>query len=90
MNNNGDKPDKLTLDCPACKQRFSVPMPEGEFINRLTMAFFAAPLKPFRCLCGQVFVFGITGGAIQWGAQPVSEEIADKLGMNRILRPLVH
>ena len=86
MNNNGDKSNKLTIDCPACKQRFSALMPEGEFINRLHVAMFIAALKPFKCLCGQTFIFGITGGAIQWGAQPVSEEVADKLGMSRILK----
>lgn len=86
MSQNGT--NKIMIDCPACKQRFSAPAPKTSIINDLSLSMaFATHDKPVRCLCGKFLVVVITRAEISWGAVPIDDEQAGQLGESKIVTP---
>lgn len=85
--NNGDDP-KIAIECPACKQRFSAKMPNGEFFNNVyASGFVGAHERLTKCLCGQAFVLVLIQAQTVWGAQPVGDDVVEQVEGSRIVRP---
>lgn len=87
---NGNKP-KIPIVCE-CGQSFSAVMPEGEFANNVrTTAILFAHENLVKCpnaKCRQAFVLVATGGQVNWGAQPVPQEIVEQVEGTKIISPL--
>lgn len=86
MPNNGN--NKFTLDCPHCKQRFSVPTPQTEILNtpKVSMAV-TTHEKPIKCICGGSCVFVIQNFQAAWGIVPLTEQQAQALEGSTIIVP---
>jgi hypothetical protein len=87
MNQNGN--DKVMIDCPNCKQRFSAKMPKPDDpLNTLKATIIVATHeKPVRCICGAYFVFGANAVQIGWTIIPITDEQAATLVESPIVIP---
>jgi hypothetical protein len=67
-------------------------MPEGEFSNNVrTSAILFAHEKLVKCpsgTCRQSFVMVALGAQVNWGAQPVPQEIVEQVEGTKIISPL--
>lgn len=78
MSQNGT--DKHVIQCPHCKQRFSVVMPKMDLFNDLRVSVGVAPHeKPIRCICGKKSVVAIKQIVMEWIILPITDEQAATL-----------
>lgn len=90
MSANGTKSiAKITIDCPKCSTRFTVPMPDGEIMNSPKFSGFIATHELFtRCVsCKQSFALGIVDANVTWSYDPVPDEVVAALEESRIILP---
>lgn len=85
---NTNKAEKLPLDCPHCKQRFSVEVPPIEILNtgRVSMAVTAHP-KPIKCICGGSIVLMVSAVQFAWAYQAITDQQAAKPDGSNIIVP---
>lgn len=86
MSNNGT--NTFTIDCPHCKQRFSVAGPKLERVNtgRVSIVVVAHE-KPIRCICGGAIVLAIEAAQLAWVAMPITDQQAAQLEGSNIIKP---
>lgn len=87
---NGAETPKVKITCTRCACRFSVNMPSGEIHNTaMYSSYIATHERLFKCIsCGQRFVLGIENIGLNWGFEPVPDEIANQIeGESRIILP---
>lgn len=86
MSNNGN--NKLTLDCPHCKQRFSVPVPKLERVNTGRASIVVVTHeKPIRCVCAGAIVLAIEAAQLAWVAMPITDQQAAQIEGSNIIKP---
>lgn len=87
MSQNGT--NKITVDCPACKQRFSISLPPIQQINGPTVSIgVATHERPVKCFgCAARYVLGTTNIIFHWAMQPITEEQAAQVEGTSIIVP---
>ncbi len=80
--------NELTIDCPHCQLRFSIPQPKVEALNtpRVSMAV-ATHEKPVLCVCGNYCVVAIEKYKFAWVAVPITLDQAQQLEGSKIITP---
>lgn len=90
MGTNGHEAPKVRITCTRCACVFSVKMPEGQVTNSAKWSSYIVAHERFAaCIsCGQRFVLGLEQIGVQWGFEPVPEEIANAMEEpSRIILP---
>lgn len=83
---NGD--NRMTVTCPHCNQRFSIPIPHTAVFNDIrSSSAVAAHEKPIRCICGKYSAPVIVSLQISWNVLPLTDEQAAALEPSRIVVP---
>ena len=87
---NGGSP-KLEIVCPACNQKFSVPLPPPEISNNFRCSVVTVSHdRLLRCenkLCRQPFVFIVQGVQCIMNVQPVGDEVVEQMEGSKIIKP---
>lgn len=90
MSNNGN--EKQTVDCPLCKQRFSIKLPvPDQPVNMLKWSSVVATHeKPVRCpnaKCAKYFVHVVVQAQLAWALTAITDEQAATLVESTIVIP---